>query len=201
MKKGVVRFLACSCVVFGSITPVFAEDLNQIFKRVNDYIAQENYPKALEELSWAKKEVDKLHSQKLSTLLPDSVEGYTAAPAKIQSAMGFTNIERVYKNGSKQIKISITGGEMGGALGGLAGLARMGMMMGDQGGGESDTFRIDGRTATLSNTGGSPELTILLESGPVLKLEGSNGADAAALKSVGEQMKISAIDQYLRGSK
>jgi hypothetical protein len=177
-----------------------AEDINEIFKKVNGYVTEQNYTKALEELSWAKKEIEKLNSTKIGTLLPTTVNGYTGGEVKVQSALGFDNIERTYTGSGKNIQVSITGGgAAGGPMGGLAGLARMGMMMGGQQPG-MDSFRLDGRTANLDTTGGKAELTVFLDSGAILKVEGS-GVDGATLKSFAEGLKISNLDNYMRGTK
>lgn len=189
--------LAVSTLGFGGTA--FAEDIAQIFKKVNDYVATENYTKALDELSWARKEIEKLNATKITKLLPDQVNGFKGETPKVQTALGINNIERRYSNGSTTIEVSLTGGgdALGGA-GGLAGLARMGMMMGAQEPG-SETFRIEGKTATLSTSSGRPELTVILESGQILKVEGASGSDAAAVKSFAEGLKISALDTYLGG--
>ena len=113
--------------------------------------------------------------------------------------MGFDNIERDYSGNGKKINVSVTGGGAGSAMGGLAGLARMGMMMGGQQPGV-DSFRIDGKTANLDTTGGKAELTVFLDSGSILKVEG-NGVDAATIKSFAEGLKISNLDNYMKGSK
>lgn len=193
--------LASGSFLWQSVQPACAEDINEIFKKVNDYVAKENFPKAIEELGWAKKEIEKLNSQKIGKLLPNEVNGFTGDAPKIQSALGFTTIERNYTNGGKTIVLNLAGGAggAGGALGGLAGLAKMGMMM-EGADGTSDTFRIDGRTANLSTQGGSPELTLFLDSGQILKLEARGGVDAAQLKTFAEQLKVTALDEYLKGS-
>ncbi len=180
--------------------PAFAEDLNEIFKRVNELVAKENYSKALEELTWAKKEIEKLNTGKLGKLLPAEVNGFTGNEAKITNVMGMMNVERTYKNANKVIALSLTGSSGGNeGMGGLAGLARMGMMMEAQEGG-SETFRIEGRTSTLKTQNGTTELTVALESGSILKLEGKTGVDGPTLKSFAEAMKIGTIDNYLKGA-
>jgi hypothetical protein len=178
--------------------PAAAEDINEVFKKVNEYAAKKNYPKALEELQWAQKELEKLNQQRLAELLPKDVDGFVGEEPQVQSAMGFTTIERQYNKGEKGIQVSIAGG--GGAAGGLAGIAKMGMMMGGAQPGK-DQFRIDGRTATL-DTSGSPELTVLLESGSVLQIRSSDeSVDGATLKKFAQGLKVADLDSYLGGGK
>ena len=169
---------------------------------MNEYVAQENFPKALEELSWAGKEIEKLHVAKISKVLPAAVNGFTGDAPKFQSVMGFSTIEREYKKGSDSIKLSIEGASSAapaGAAGGLVGLAKMGMMMGGEQG--SETMRIDGKTASLKTEGATPNLTVALDSGSILKLEAQGSVSADTLKSFAEGLKIAELDSYLRGAK
>ncbi len=196
MKKIIALSLAATLFPMTA----FAEDINEIFKKVNQYVTEQNYPKAMEELNWAKKEIEKLNTAKLGNLLPKELNGFVGDEPKVQSAMGFNNIERNYKSAAKTIKVSITGAGADGGMGGLAGLARMGMMMGGAQPG-SDQFRVDGRTANLETNGSNPELTIFLDSGSIMKLETQNGVDAPTLKAFAEGLKVSTLDNYLRGTK
>jgi hypothetical protein len=192
--------LACAALfaIFCGSLPAAAEDINEVFKKVNEYVQQKNYPKAMEELQWAQKELEKLNQQRLSDLLPKTIEGFVGEETEVQSAMGFTSIERQYNKGDQGIHLSITGA--GSAGGGLAGLAKMGMMMeGSQSG--KDQFRVDGRTASLE-TSGAPELTVFLESGSMLQLRSSDeSVDSATLKKFAQGLKIGELDDYLKGSK
>jgi hypothetical protein len=180
----------------------FAEDINTIFKKVGELAAQENYPKAMEELSWANKELQKLHFAKLESMLPAEVAGFKGEKAEAQSAMGMTTIQKTYKNGNEKIELNITGsalGGTGGAAGGLAALGRMGAMMANQPG--VDTFRVDGRTATLKNQRNRAELTLFMESGGMLQLKQNNAKDeGAALKKVLEGLGVAKLDSYLKGA-
>ena len=200
MKGHSAILLGLSCLLLG-IQPAKADDLNTIIKRMNEFVAQENYPKALEELSWATKEVEKMHSGKIAKVIPATVNGFVGDAPKFQSVMGFSSIERQYKKGSDSIHVSIEGiasSGAGGAAGGLAGIAKMGMMMGGEEGAE--TTRLDGHTASV-RTAGNPEITVVLDSGAILKMRAQGNVDAETLKSFAENMKISDLDNYLRGSK
>jgi hypothetical protein len=175
-----------------------AEDINQVFSKVNEYVQQKNYPKALEELSWAQKELEKMHQARLSQLLPSEVAGFKGADPELNSALGFSNVERQYSSGEKSIQLSLTGTGGTEGMGGLAGLAKMGMMMGGVQAGK-DQFRIDGRTASLDTTG-DPELTVFLESGSLLQLRAGEGVDGATLKKFAEGLKVGDLDSYLKGT-
>jgi hypothetical protein len=180
--------------------PALAEDINEVFKKVNEYVQQKNYPKAMEELTWAQKELEKMHQARLSELLPATIDGFQGGETEVQQVMGFSNIERQYSKDDKNIRLAIAGTGGGEGMGGLAGLAKMGMMMGGTQPGK-DQFRIAGRTASMDTSNDSPELTIFLESGSLLTLSASEGVDGPALKKFAEALKISDLDTYLKGSK
>ncbi|NDC37912.1 MAG: hypothetical protein EBZ48_07640 [Proteobacteria bacterium] len=106
-------------------------------------------------------------------------------------------VERPYKNGAKEVKLSLTGGGPAGALGGLAGIGKMAAMFGGEAG--QDTFRVQGRTAMLNSGEGNAELQLFLDSGSILTLTSQEGATGADLKAMVEALKIDDLDNYLRG--
>jgi hypothetical protein len=198
MKKTIITASLLASLVLTS--SAYGEDINDVFKKVNEYVQQKNYPKAMEELSWAQKELEKLHQERLSELLSAEVNGFKGGDTQVQQMMGFSNIEREYTNGERSIRIAITGTGGTDGMGGLAGLAKMGMMMGATQSGR-DQFRISGRTATLDTTNDSPELSIFLESGALMQLTTGDGVNGEALKKFAEALKIAELDTYLKGAK
>jgi len=194
------KVITIAALLTSLANPAFGEDINEVFKNVNEYVQAKNYPKAMEELSWAQKEIEKLHQGRLAELLPAEVEGFKGGDTQVQQMMGFSNIEREYTNGEKTIRVAITGTGGTEGMGGLAGIAKMGMMMGATQSGR-DQFRIAGRTASLDTTDSSPELSVFLESGSILQLSTDEGIDGAALKKFAEVLKVAEIDSYLKGAK
>lgn len=185
--------------VFAALAlPAHAEDLDQIFKKVNEYVAAKNYPKAIEELGWAQKEIEKMNGEQLKSYFPEEIIGYKGQPFKVNSAMGLTNLERTYQNAAGQVKVSITGTGQAGAMGGIAAIGRMAAMMGNQPG--MDSFRIDGLTATLKESSHRAELSVFLDSGSILKLESNKKEIAGDLRKIAEGLKVGEIDKYLKGA-
>lgn len=186
-----------------AITPAAkAENLDDIFKKVNKYVEENNFPKALEELDWAKNEINKMHGTKLETFFPDQLAGFTGDKFKSSQALGISQIERTYrKSGAGNVKVSLMGGsgQGGGALGGIAAFGRMAAMMGSQPGQEK--IRIDGKTAVLEEKDNykRAELTVFLDSGSMIKFEMSNSSNGSDLKKMAEDLKINDLDNYLRG--
>jgi len=195
-------YIACAWSLALVSSVAHAEDIQEVFKKVGEYVQQKNYPKAMEELQWAQRELEKLNQERLGEILPANVEGYAGGETQVQSVMGFSSVERVYTKGEQSITLSIAGSSAGGdAMGGLAGIAKMGMMMGGSQPGR-EQFRIDGLTASLDSSSGAPELTVFLEGGSMLQLKASDEAiKGADLKKFAQGLKLGSLDAYLRGSK
>ena len=196
MKRTVAAAIFALCAV---VLPQFthADDLNDTFKRVNDAVAAKNYPKALDELAWAKKSIEKLNNDQIASFFPDTLAGFTGAKIQSNNALGFTSMQRNYQKDQSTVQISLTGGSGGaGGLGGLAAIGKMAAMMGGENG--QDTLRVAGRTATL-NTQNQPTLTIYLDSGSILELRAQGSTSADDLKTMAEAIKIDDLDKYLRG--
>jgi hypothetical protein len=201
MKRTLLAIIAAVVLPATSVKICRADDLEPMFKKVTDLVAAKNYTKALEELSWAKKEIEKMNAEKLKSFLPDTLAGYTGGKVESNNALGMLNLERSYSNGTGQFKLSLTGGAGGNAagFGDLAAIGRMAAMMGNQGG--QDTFRIGGRTATLEARDDSKggELTVFLDSGSILKLEGNNIGGTQTLRDAANALKLDDLDNYLKG--
>lgn len=192
--------LVCTTTVLpqGVISIAQADELGDIFRKVQELADKQNYPKALEELAWAKQGLEKKNTAKLQTFLPDQILGYKGGKTEANFALGMMNVEKPYSNDQGSINLSITGGSAGGGagLGGLAQIGKMAALMGAQNG--QETVRIAGRTATLEiSDETNASLSIFLDSGSILKIE---GAPAETLKSFAGAIKIDAIDSYLKGN-
>ena len=197
-KTALALFL---CMSFNA-SIIKAEEIDTIFSKVKEYMGQQNFTKALEELSWAKQEIEKKNSEKLQSFFADDVAGFKGDKAQINSALGFTSIEKNYKSADKgSLKVTLTGGSSaaGGGLGGLAQIGKMAAMFGNQAG--METVRIQGRTATIEkdqNSKGS-SISVFLDSGSVLKVDSNTSKDTEMLKAFIEALKVEELDKYLKG--
>lgn len=196
MKKTIAALLVAAVIPL----TLHAEDLNDIFKRVNDLVAQKNYSKALDELSWARKEIEKLNTGQVSSFFPDTLGGLKGDKFESSSALGFHNAERTYRDGvNTEVKVSLTGASGGGneGMGALMGLGKMAAMMDVPG---QEAVRIQGRTATINTENeGTPKLTIYLDSGSILSIESQNGANVTLLRKMADELKLDELDKYLKG--
>ncbi|MCB0337865.1 MAG: hypothetical protein KDD62_16220, partial [Bdellovibrionales bacterium] len=132
---------------------------------------------------------------------PDKLGNLSGEQFSPNTALGITNLERSYSDGSNKVKLSLTGGSAGGgAFGGLAGIGRMAAMFQGQTPGQ-ETFRIDGRTANLNTQNETrPELTVFMENGSIISLKTMNGAvKPDELKTMAEGLKLEQLDSYLKG--
>lgn len=186
-----------SLFLFSSLS--YAEDINDIFKRVNDFIAQKNYSKAMSELDWAKKEIEKMHYARVEEFFPDEIVGFKGAPAKKSAALGLSNFEREYTGAEGQIRLSLVGGA-GDANQGLGGLMQLGKMAAMYQAPGQDSFRISGKTAVLDTNDSSPKVSVYLDSGAVLQLDAQDGVKAETLKKFAEAIKVAELDAYLKGN-
>lgn len=195
MKK--ILALAISTLCLSSF--VMAEDVKEVLDRVNTLYKEGNYSKALEELEWARKEIEKSNSKSLASLLPDELAGLKGEKAETSSALGITNIERSYSDSKNQrVKVTLTQtGGAGGAMGGLAGLGQMAAMFGAQSG--QDVFRIDGMTASMEGEGSSARLQVFLSSGSILAFEMVEGEDSKILKEMANKIGVANIDKKIKG--
>jgi hypothetical protein len=180
---------------------VVAEDINSIFKRVNDLTASGNFSKALEELDWAKREIEKQHTQKIQAFFPAALGEFKGEKFESNLAMGMLSVERSYEAGEGSVTASLTGGSGSGGAAGLGNLAQIGkmaaMMQNDSG---QETIRIAGKTATVEKgeEGSSSSISVFLDSGAILKVDSSN-AKVEDLKKWVELFKIAELDAYLKG--
>ncbi len=178
------------------------ENLEKLVNKMQEYVQAGNYPKALEELSWIRRDLDKLNFEATLKYFPDEFNGFKGDPATTQSALGMTTIERTYKKANQTIAVSLFGGSgsgaAGSAIGGLATLGRLAMMQ-QQGGQGQNMFRLDGRTAILNEQSGRVDLTITLESGGMLKFEMKRNGTATTLREAAQAFPIAELDTYRRG--
>lgn len=180
----------------------FAEDLKQIFEKVQQYYQEKNYSKALEELGWAQKEIEKANSQVTQSFFPDTVEGFKGGKIENTSVFGMMNIERSYeKSDSETVKVSLMGSAKGQAQNPLGGLAAVGQMAAMMGGSQPgiDSFRMDGRTALLEKEEDSASLTVFLDGGSMMKFEMNGSNNPEALKKFASGFKIADIEKHLKG--
>ena len=196
--------VAAFSIFFLTAATVNAEDINSIFNNINNLVAQKNYPKALQELDWARKEIEKLNMARMQEFFPEALNDFKGGKLEANSALGFTNMERLYVKGSAKVKLSLTGGTGEGAqaLSGLSQLGRMAAMMNGTNASGNETTRIQGFTTVMETAqNGNISATVMLDSGAILKLEGSGGVKSKDLKQMVESLKPEEIEKYLKGSK
>ncbi|HMO18528.1 MAG TPA: hypothetical protein PKA63_09620 [Oligoflexia bacterium] len=187
--------LAVGFVLVPSISA--ADELKKILEKVEQYVADENYAKALEELGWAKKELEGKYNEKLAALLPDTLADFTGAKTETNSVMGFTTISRIYSNSGNSFRLELqsSSGSAGGGLGGFAALGQMAAMFGQQAG--QSSLRINGRTANLQEENG--EMVIYLDGGSMINIKRESGK--INFKTIAEAIDLDAVEKQVKGSK
>ncbi|MCG6873386.1 MAG: hypothetical protein LJE84_13965 [Gammaproteobacteria bacterium] len=186
--------------LFLAAMPLGADDTRQnienVMKKSLEYVDKGNFVKAMNELDWAKKDIEKLHVAKLLTYLNDELGGFTGAPVQSSGAMGIMAIARDYRKDDIRVKVTIT--STGAAQGGLAAFGRMAAMM-QRGNPNVETFRVGEQTATLESKASRVNLNVFLEAGPMLGLEMRGSQDAQILKDVLADIPVEKMNSYLKG--
>lgn len=195
-----LKYLLLSSVIVSAV-PVsrcHGEELKDLLGRVQKLADEKNFPKALEELNWVQKELQKQHSTQLERFFPNEIKGFKGDKVKANAALGFSQVERTYTKGEQTITLSLAGGSSAGGIGNLAQLGKFAAMMGTESG--QETIRVHGKTAQLEGDDESQyALSIFLESGSVLKLDASSGIKSTELKDFAEAILVEDLDKYLKG--
>ena len=177
------------------------EDFAEILKRAQTLKDQGKFTAAMEELSWATKQLQTLHTQKLEAFLPEKLLDFTGGQVQSNSAMGFMNIERTYSGAPGKVKLSLSGSaSSGGAaaqgLGALANLAGMAAMMGNAPG--MDTVRVKDQRATVESANGEMKLTIPMSNGIIFSAEQTEGkVTKEQLVALAESFDFAGLNAYV----
>ncbi len=175
-----------------------AEELKDLLGRVQKLADEKNFPKALDELGWVQKDLQKRHGEQLKQFFPDQVKGFTGDKVQINSTLGFSQVERNYTEGERSVSLSLTGGSSAGGLGNLAQLGKFAAMAG--GDSEQEAVRIQGKTGQIEGDAESGfTLSIFLDSGSVLKVSASSGISSEEITQFAQILKLEELDKYLRG--
>ncbi|MCP4409817.1 MAG: hypothetical protein GY807_19145 [Gammaproteobacteria bacterium] len=194
------KTISCVILLLGLITVqagIADEEIDKIAAKVSEYTAAGNYPKALEELAWYKKELEKRNFKKILEFFQEDLAGFKRQSPKTQSAVGIITIETSYKKNSEKIKATLTGSS-GGTAGAMGGLAAFGHLAAMQSGASGhDSFRLNGFTATLNQQRRRPELSVILDNGWIIKFV---AAEASAARSFANEFPIVELNDYLKGN-
>jgi hypothetical protein len=201
-KKSPFSFISATvlALTLNGATPSVgcSEELKDLLGRVQKLADEKNFPKALDELGWVQKDLQKKHGEQLTQFFPDQVKGFTGDKVQVNSTLGFSQVERNYAEGERSLTLSLTGGTSVGGLGNLAQLGKFAAMAGGDSGQEA--VRIKGKTGQLEGDAESGfTLSLFLDSGSVLKVSATSGISSEELTQFAEILKLEELDKYLRG--
>jgi len=172
-----------------------ADNIDDLMEKIRQYTDAENYPKALEEVTWLRKEIQTLNTGAITTMLPAKLGEFGGGDAKVESVMGMTSVQKPYTKGRETVNLNLT--QMGsGGMGGIAGLGAMAAMMGNS----QNAVRILGFTARIQAQGNTSKLTVFLD-GATLELRINRAKTGLALKTLAEQLPLKELNTYMRGQK
>lgn len=179
-------------------TPLGAQEtLEEVLERFDSFVSEGNYVKALEELEWARRAIEKAHHARIESLFPSHMSGFVAQEMERQEFFGIQNYSRRYRDASgREILVTLLGDGMGGA--GFAALEQLARMLGAQL--SAEALRIDGLGATLvaPDEEGNVVLTVRLESGATLQMRMPDG-DGDVVLGAAREFGIKRLDDYLAG--
>ena len=205
MKKISKLLLSTLLITFSVRTASAQETFESFIEAAKKAKDEGRIIKAIDELSWAKKELDKLHSQKLTTFFPAEVGGLKGAEPKNENVLGLMTLTRNYSGADTDIELTLVGasGSKDSAsqgLGMFAGLAQMGMAMeANQPGNE--TIRLKDKTAILKKNGDNYEVSISLSNGNTItgKTTKNTAKTKDKLLEVMNTLDVAGIEKYLGG--
>jgi hypothetical protein len=181
----------------GAAPPATAqESLEEILERLDAFVQQGNYPRAMEELTWAQRALEKAHFDQVDALFPRQLQGLDARDSERHEVLGVRMLKRVYGAVSgEHLVITLTDGP---GKAGFAALEQLSRLFGLHVGAEP--MRIQGRSAILlaPDEQGNTVLSVQLESGAGLRFEAPGEAREKVLEGA-RAFDIETLDQYLAG--
>ncbi|HEC12618.1 MAG TPA: hypothetical protein ENI80_05130 [Acidiferrobacteraceae bacterium] len=197
MKK-LFFFLSLFILIFSMQTRLSADtntvkNVKKAFDKAMEYVEKGNYVKANKELDWAKKDIDKLHIQRLLTYLKDELAGFKGKPVKSTAVLGMMAVERDYKKGNTTVKVSIT--TVGAGLGAFSQIATMAQRSNPN----AESFRVGDHTGIIEAQSGRTAMTVFLEAGPFLKLEMRGAGEKKILYDMLGEISVDELNKYLKG--
>lgn len=143
---------------------------------------------ALEEARWCVTQLEQLRQGQTSSFFKDKIDGYTAGELESTQVMGMSIINRRYSKGNNSIEVSLSGGDSDIASNAFAAIASFGMQAA-----QGKKVRIQRRTATVTNDGGSVQVIVSLKSGGMLTFDSSEVSEKALI-AFAKSFPISDLD-------
>lgn len=177
----------------------FGQDVDTIFKKVNELKTAGKYQQALIEIGWAVKELERMHIEKLRTFMPATIEGFGPAQTDSTSVIGMINLQRTFSRESDNAQLMVS---MSGSVGNnpaTSGFGQLGAMNQATGNPGQETFHVEGNVATLvaDKVANTSEVTVFIGS-MVLKINLGGSADKEFLRKALNSMKIRELTEYLK---
>lgn len=184
----IITTLATAVFTLSGVHAFADDDPASIFKEVISLYEDGDLEGALEEARWGIERMEQMRQDKVSSVFPDEVNGYTGAQINKNKAMGVMVTERRYSKDGNTVQITLTEGTSGsGAMAGLGALANMAAL----GGGRK--VRIQRRKGSAMQQGNSATINLAMQSGGNLSFQ-SNDLDVDALIEFAEAFPVAEMD-------
>jgi hypothetical protein len=165
-------------------------------QRFEAFVDEGNYPKALEELEWAKRALNKAHHARIDALFPERLGIREGQPMERSQMLGLDTHSRRYAGADDEIVVVLSEGASGNV--GFAAIEQLSRLFGVHV--NSEAVRIEGRGGTLvpADENAHAVLTLKLEAGATLQFR-SPGGDTDALLEAARAFGVETLDEYLSG--
>jgi hypothetical protein len=200
-----VTALVLAIVFFGSLGSglVYADDVVDLIKSAEKNYNAKQYKKALEDLEWVRKEIAKLQLQEMKKLLPEEIDGMKGSDSDGGAVFGLHTVSREYRDndGNRVVTINVmsaAGGEAGGELGAIMGMAAaFGTMDSSQ---ESKMIIEKGYRGNFSLDTDTQEGTLVfsLSGGAMVQIETFGCKDESMAKKAASKLDLPKIEEALK---
>lgn len=151
------------------VAPSYAEESpKESCRNAAELYEDDDLAGAIEEAQWCLDLLKQEQAAKVTSIFPDSINGFSGGELESQNAMGFSSTVRNYTKGDKHISAALSGNS-GGIMDAFSSLAQLGM-----GAGMGQKMRIQKRTAMLMTEGNTIRIMVTLKNGGMLMFESSN---------------------------
>ncbi|MCC6932042.1 MAG: hypothetical protein IT292_02145 [Deltaproteobacteria bacterium] len=203
-------FIFAVLLSFPFVLSVLADDnFNDSVEQLKTLYNQGKYIQILEQMARTRSAVEKQHVDKLKSLFPKTIEGFSMVDqVDAQSIMGMYSVEQVLKAGELELLVSLTGGsgEMGvngiedSSADVMNNFSQMTSMLKQIPGAENMTIK--GRSASILIDEESGMLTMNIKGNLIFHIEQQNGkVTKDQLVKIADSFDWDEIEAYTTGIK
>lgn len=183
----IVKYISVMLFSF-MIAPTYAEDSpKETCRNAADLYENDDLAGAIEEAQWCLDLLKQEQVAKVTSIFPDSINGFEGGELENQSALGFSSMLRKYSKSDEHISVTLSGNS-GGVMDAFSALAQLGM-----GAGMGQKLRIQKRVAMIMPEGKTMRVMVTLKKGGMLMFE-SYDVTKAEIIAFAKKFPIAELD-------